>query len=122
MNKKGYTLVELIAVFIIIALIATIVIVNFDSSITKTNNKKEQHFKTELEKAACVFIDLQENASYKNTCYSSGTCNVTVEQLINSGILTDDYIDPSTDEKISKNLVVHVTWNSSGIKTCTFTR
>lgn len=122
MNKKGFTLIELIAALVIIALISTIVIINLDSVVNQTNSRKEADFKTDLEKAACVYIDLQANASYKNTCYSSGTCNVTVAQLISGGIITSDMEDPVTKQNISPSLVVTVTWNNLGVKTCTFNR
>ena len=122
MNKKGYTLIEIIAVMVIIALITTIVILNFDTSIGKTNTKKEEAFVTDLEKAACVYIDLKENAIYKSTCFSSNTCSVTVGQLITSGMLSADLTDPTTNEAVNQQLTVSVTWDSEGTKTCTFTR
>lgn len=122
MNKKGYTLVEIIAVIVIIALITTIVILNFDTSIGKNNNKKEEAFINDLEKAACVYIDLKENIAFKNTCYSSGTCTVTVGQLVTSGILSSDMKDPSTNSNVDQQLAVSVTWDNEGTKTCTFTR
>ncbi|MBR5662027.1 MAG: prepilin-type N-terminal cleavage/methylation domain-containing protein [Bacilli bacterium] len=122
MNKKGFTLIEIIAVIVIIALVTTIVILNFDNSLNKNNNKKEEAFVTDLEKAACVYIDLKDNAIFKNTCYSLGTCTVTVDQLITNGILSSDMKDPSTNQNIDKNLTVSITWDSDGTKTCTFTR
>ena len=122
MNKRGYTLIEIIAVIVIIALVTTIVILNFDTSIGKTNTKKEESFVTDLEKAACVYIDLKENTAFKNTCYSSGTCTVTVGQLVTSGILSSDMKDPSTNNDVDQQLSVSVTWDNEGTKTCTFTR
>ena len=122
MNKNGYTLVEIIAVLVIIALIATIVTINFDNSINKTNTKKEQAFVSDLEKAACVYIDLKENAIYKSTCYPSSNCSVTVNQLITNGMISEDMIDPSTNNKVNKQLVINVSWDSEGTKTCTFNR
>jgi prepilin-type N-terminal cleavage/methylation domain-containing protein len=121
-NKKGYTLVEIIAVLVIIALIATIVILNFDNSIEKTNTKKEQAFVNDLQKAACVYIDLIENATYKQSCYSSNLCTVSASQLILSGMISDDLIDPTTNTKIAPTLSVNVTWDSEGTKTCTLNR
>lgn len=121
MNKKGYTLIELIAVVVIIALIATIVALNFDTIIGKTNTKKNNAFKDDLEKAACVYIDLQVNQGVKEACYSSG-CSVTAEQLIISGLISDDLIDPTTNHEVNKSLVVNITWDSEGTKTCELNR
>ena len=121
MNKKGYTLIELIAVVVIIALVATIVALNFDNIIGKSSSKKLDSFEDDLEKAACVYIDLDANASTKNACYPSN-CQVTVEQLVTSGLILDDTIDPSTNQKVSQSLVVRVTWDENGTKTCTLNR
>ena len=112
MNKRGYTLIEIIAVIVIIALVTTIVILNFDTSIGKTNTKKEESFVTDLEKAACVYIDLKENTAF----------TVTVGQLVTSGILSSDMKDPSTNNDVDQQLAVSVTWDNEGTKTCTFTR
>lgn len=121
MNKKGYTLIELIAVLVIVALISTIVILNFDNVFTKSNTKKDESFKNDLEKAACAYIDLDENTSFKNSCYPS-TCSVTVSQLVTSGMIADDMIDPVTNNKVSQSLVIRVSWDSSGTKSCTLNR
>lgn len=122
MNKKGYTLVELIAVVVIIALISIIVILNFDTIIGKSNNKKDKAFKDDLEKAACVFIDLKANAVFKQSCYPSKTCTVRVSQLISAGLITDEYTDPATNKAIDPQLSVVVSWDDNGTKTCTFNR
>ena len=121
MNKRGYTLIELLAVVIIIIMVATIVALNFDTILGKSNNKKIDSFDDDLERAACVFIDLRENASIKNSCYPS-SCQVTVEQLITSGLILDDVVDPSTNQKVNKNLTIGISWDENGIKTCTLNR
>ena len=120
MNKKGYTLVELIAVFVIIAVISTVVILNFDHSIDKGNEKKEKAFVADLEKAACIYIDLRDNKTIKDNCYPN--CNVTTQELITGGIISDDLIDPSTNNAIRTDLTINVVWDANGEKICTFSR
>ena len=120
MNKNGYTLVELIAVFVIIAIISTVVILNFDHSVSKSNEKKDEAFISDLEKGACVYIDLNENKTTKDSCYPR--CSVTTSQLINSGIIADDMVDPSTNDVIDPSLTINVVWDASGAKKCTFNR
>lgn len=122
MRKNGYTLIELIAVIALIAVVAIIVILNFDNSVTKSNNKKKNNFKTEIENAACVYIDLKDNASYKSSCYSHNNCSVTASQLINSGMISDELIDPETEQKISPTLSIDVRWDEEGLKTCALNR
>lgn len=122
MKKNGYTLIELIAVIVIIGLVSTIVVLNFDNIIGKSDNKKEQSFTKDLEKSACVYIDLKENITYKNTCYPSKHCSVTASQLITSGLISDELIDPTTNNKVNKNLVINISWDENGTKSCTLNR
>lgn len=121
MNKKGYTLIELIAVVVIIAMVAIIIVVNFDKILGKSDDKKVSAFESDLEKAACVYVDLKENNVFKSSCYPN-TCTVTVASLISSGLVKDDTIDPVTNNTVSKTLTVSVTWDNEGTKNCTLNR
>lgn len=122
MNKKGYTLVELIAVIAIIAILATILIMNFDGVINKNKQKSDNFFKEEVEKAACVYIDLKSHKTIKDACYPSKNCSITANDLITDGLISDELKDPVTGNKINKNLVINITWDLEGTKTCTLTR
>lgn len=121
MDKKGYTLIELIAVVVIIAMVAIIIVINFDRILGKSDDKKEAAFKADIEKAACVYVDLKENSIFKSSCYPN-TCTVTVANLISSGLVKDDEIDPVTNNVVSKTLTVSVTWDNEGTKSCTLNR
>lgn len=119
MNKKGFTLMEMIAAVIIIGIIATTVAISFTNILNKNNEKKYKEFKRELEQAACVYIDLNEYKQVKASCFSSGTCNVKVKALVESGLIDDDMINPQTDAKVNQNLTVQVKWDANKNKTCT---
>ena len=94
MNKKGFTLVEMMAAVIIIGII-------------------------ELEQAACVYIDLNEYSQVKASCFPSGTCNVKVKTLVEGGLIDENLINPQTDAKVNQNLTIQVKWDASKNKTCT---
>ena len=118
MNKKAFTLIELVAAVIIITIITVTVTISMKNAYRKSEDTKYAEFKREVEQAACTYIDLTENRDFKSSCFSSGVCNVTVKKLVSSGLIAEDLINPSTDEKINQNLVVRVSWDADSAKTC----
>ena len=68
MNKKGFTLVELIACIAIIAVIATITIISFN----KKDNAKVNNIENKIKDASIVYLDanielnkkIEENEGY----------------------------------------------------------
>ena len=121
MNKKGFTLIELMAAIIIMALLTIVVTVNLSKTQQKSEQKRIAQFKQQVEDAACTFIDLTINRSVKDdpaVCPSSSRCVVTFDMLVNDGLLSSDLVNPNTGNKaINDNISVKITW-SSGVKTC----
>ena len=111
MNKKGFTLVELLATIAILVLMSVIIGVNITSILRSTEDTQENFDKEQIEKAACVYVDSSLNT---NKCSSkSETCyEVKVNDLILSGLLDDIY------ESIKDNSIT-INWND-GEKTCTY--
>lgn len=86
MNKKGFTLVELLATITILILMSVIIGVNITSILKSTENNQKDFDKKQIEKAACVYVDSDSLCSEHN-CDN----NVTIEALIKSGLLDESY-------------------------------
>lgn len=104
MNKKGFTLVEVLAVIVILSIIALIVFPEINKIM---KNSKEKAYNTQiqsLEEAAQKF-------ALKNTIYypapGARTC-LTLSQLKSAGeIETDDITDPrDSTQKINGVIVI----------------
>ncbi len=81
-NKKGFTLVELLVVLVILAIIMSIAIPSITSSVERSR-QKERNSKIELIKSAAeLYAD-----RHKNTLSSS---NITIKMLIDDGLLTKE--------------------------------
>lgn len=118
MNKNnGFTLVELLASIVIIAILSTVVVVSFDKMMDKKDDKLKKEFKDQAEKAACTFIESTEYSFIKTSCYPN--CHVEFESLIKAGFIADDKINPYTDEVVDPTEYVEVVWRD-GIKSCTY--
>lgn len=105
MKQNGFTLIELIAVVVIIALVMVVTIPQVMSTMTKSNVKKAESFENDLEIAAQSYVEnnwndfkkefIQNNKS-DYYCLSLGT-------LLQNGYIKNTDIDPSTNEVIDIN-------------------
>lgn len=121
MKRNGFTLTELIAVFVIIGLVI-IVAIPVSNSIMKNNEKERAMLYVEtLEKAVITYCDL----------YYSGdnSCTVSYNEL-KSKKLVNDYnykgvkanIDDDTKFEINGNIEVEFKKDDNCVYTCTKTQ
>lgn len=82
MNKKGFTLVELMATIGLLAIMSLVIGVNITSILKSTKQNEEEFNKEQIEKAACVYYSSEE--------LNSGE-EITVGKLIDSGLLDETY-------------------------------
>lgn len=107
MNKKGFTLVELLATIAILVLMSVIIGVNITSILRSTEKNEEEFDKKQIEKAACVYVDSDGLCTSKN-CDS----NVTIKILIEKGLLDEEvYRDKTGTITVTRN---------NGLKECEY--
>lgn len=95
MNKKGLTLVELLAVVVIISLIAAILFPMVNGLLKDSRNKTKTADESSVVEAAKMYIadnpDLvDDNAYVDSTSSYLGTVSVTIGTLIDEGYLDID--------------------------------
>ena len=101
--KKGFTLVEVLAIIAVLGIILITVVPNIGGSIEK---KKEEEYKK--------IINLIENAAKTYYSYNNDIMSVGVDELLKEDLITTDLINPITNEKITG--CVNVTTDEDGIK------
>ena len=84
MNKKGFTLVELMATIGLLAIMSLVIGVNITSILKNTKQREEDFNKEQIEKAACVYYSSEE-------LNPSGSKEIFVKNLIESGLLDETY-------------------------------
>lgn len=99
MNKKGFTLIELLSTITIMTLIATIASINIIKILDEKELENKKREESIIEKAACVYIELNKNKELKENCLTIG-CDIDTDTLIKEGLI---------DEKeISKKERIHI--------------
>ncbi|MBQ8193539.1 MAG: type II secretion system protein [Bacilli bacterium] len=119
MNKKGFTLVEIILVIAIMALLVIILVPNIFIMIDKNNEKSFNNLKNNIESAAKIYVT-NNKYNLNITCYDQNkpdktTTEIKFQTLIDSGELKTDstgkITNPINDSEILLSNVVKVIYN-----------
>ena len=121
MNRKGFTLVEVLLTIAILALILIIMVPNVFVLVEKNNVKSCENLIKNIESSTKIYVTNNKyNLGIK--CYDNNNpedtiLKITLNDLINSGDLTTDgsgkITNPIHDTEISLTNIVNVTYNCS---------
>lgn len=110
--KKGFTLVELLGVIVLLGVIATIVVTIVDKTLKDSrNNAYDIQINNIIEDTKNYFVD---NSNYLPSLGNSYT--VTLKILRENGYVTEDIISPISKNKFSENTTIVVTNTNEGYK------
>ena len=110
-NKKVFTLIELLVVIVILIVIMSIAIPSVTSSIERSKDKQKKQVIKLVESSAELYYD-----SHKN----SGVTEITIPDLIDNGYLTKAEAKDPFYEKRTVCGSVSIETNANGIKTFKF--
>ena len=110
-NNKGFTLVELLAVLVILAAIMGIAIPSITSSMERTKEKQNEEKKAMIESFAELYVADHKNAIY-NKLGTNTECYISIVTLKNEGYLTDD-ADKDVDGNTMNGVIIFNKVNNS---------
>ena len=120
MNKKGFTLIELIMVIVLIAILSLILIPNIFTLLNKSKISSCESLKKNIESAAKTYVI---NNKYELNFSCNTPKDITLETLIIAGDLKVDssgqITNPLDDSIIALSNTISVTYNCSS-KTFTY--
>lgn len=105
LNNKGFTLVELLAVLVILLAIMGIAIPSISSSLERTKAKQNEVRYKMIESAAEQYVTDHKNAVY-GKLGSNTKCFILVSKLKEYGYLTDDEMKDADGASLSTKYVV----------------
>lgn len=109
MNKKGFSLVEVLAVFVIFSILLLIMIPNINSVTRKTRNQLHETQIKILKEAANIFI-----TDYINMIPIENNESITIELklLKDMDIVDQDFKNPITDKYFADDMLLTITNNN----------
>lgn len=122
-NKKGFTLVELIATILLITLSSTIIVINLQGSTGSEDNSLKSKNDKQITDVACNLID-SLNASNvigmtRDSCKNNNDgCSITLQTLIQNGFIDGytTYDDTGKTIQDSLNIAetkVNIKWKNA---------
>lgn len=123
MNKKGFTLIELIITIGVMVLVGLVIVTNMTGLFSKNEDADYENFRKKL-RMRRVFMLKKEWEENKNKCKNhvvGANCVITTTTLIKAGLLEESLKDPNTGHYVKDNSKYDVTvsWASDGEKKCT---
>ena len=91
LNKKGFTLVELLVVIVILGVIMSIAIPSITSSIERSKDKQKTQIIKLIESAGELYVDKHKNTVKKG--------QITLNQLIEDELITKEEMKDPFNEK-----------------------
>ena len=117
MNKKGFTLIEVIVVIVIIVILSLILIPNVMLFINKNDINSCEKLITNIESSAKIYVS--ENKYTLGFDCSNVAKEISLKTLVEEGDLSSPIINPITKEEIDLNTTIAVTYNCTD-KTFTY--
>lgn len=93
MKNKGFTLVELIAMIIILSVIMLLSFSSLTKAIERSYSQKEDDFKDKLITATTLYVETHLS-NYPTLETNGGTVNINLEELIREGYLDKNIYRP----------------------------
>ena len=110
MNKKGFTLVELITTIGLLSIIAIIAFVSINSIIKESKNKNCKSLISNIETAAKEYVsDHRYDKNFVNEVKSTLTFDTTAQYLINNNYLSSPIVNPYTNEELTNPECINIT-------------
>lgn len=105
LNKKGFTLVELLVVIVILGVIMSIAIPSITSSIERSKDKQKEQIIKLIVSAGELYVD-----KHKNTVKPG---QITLDKLIGDGLITAQEMKDPFNEK--STLCGYISYNGSDV-------
>lgn len=110
MNNKGFTLIEVMGVLVLLTIIIMVIIPNVTNTLKKTNLEQLEKYEETLCLAAKSYA-LEENVTISGTIYVNGTT------LISKNYLSSSLSNPNT-KKNAKNDRVSLKYKANNAIEC----
>ena len=112
-SRKGFTLVELLGVIVILSMIVLVTVPALITTLTNSEEKAKEEFEKTMFLAAETYFQ-KHSELFPQLYESNGKAYVQIRTLIEEGYLKETLIDPNTDQQVDQSTSVQAVLNSDG--------
>ena len=118
-NKRGFTLVELIALLGIIAIMLLLTAPSLINQIETTKKNNYDSFVSDLCLAAEAYLNHSDVDGADDLKNSGDTLSISVVDLISAGYVKSNLKNPKTDQTLTSSDILTITLTEDMTYTCT---
>lgn len=116
MNKKGFTLLELMTVLVIISVVSVSSIIVFDTANDESAIVSRRDQYKAIQRDAILFLDM--NDTWLSQFVNKGYMFIKLNELQNKNYVNPNLVDPVTYEDIPSHYLVRVYIDDDKINSC----
>ncbi len=110
MNKKGYTLIEIVVVIAIVAAVGTFGAIGLSKVISNSKEQRYDEMITDIKAAAntyfTIYSEKEEYAYLKNDLYTNGSVTIPISELQDSLLVDQKLKNPKDNESVNGCVVI----------------
>ena len=110
MNKKGFTLVEILVSIGLLALLGSVIAISLNRVFKDNNKRHYNEYVEKIKSSAMLFVN--NTVDIINDLNDNSFKIITIGDLIDNGYVNDSLVNPSTDEKVGKEEKIQVSYDS----------
>ena len=110
MNKKGFTLVEMLGILVVLSIIAVISVPAITASLKRAKQEEYDNWLKSLYIAAEEYTESHREEFYEVN--AGGTSYLSIQLLLDQGYLKESVVDPETNQDITDIAIVRITVNT----------
>ena len=118
-NKKGFTIIELIMVIVIISILSLVLVPNIITFNNKNKIKSCESLEKNIISAAKIYVTNNKYDLGFGCSETTKTITITLQTLVDSGDLISPITNPMTKDEIDLNKTITVTYDCTN-KTFTY--
>ena len=113
MNKKGFTLVEIIVVIGLLAIFGVAIGISLNRNMKKNQETSVKEFNQKIIGAANLYASNNETILI-NLYEEKGFTTIKVNDLIDAGLISDNLVNPETNKKVTGEEPIRIELDSAG--------
>ena len=121
--KKGFTLVELLGVVVVLSIVLILAVPNIINTFRRTNQNEFDSYVKNLKVAAENYVERNRNF-FEQFNHDGGKAFISIKQLEDEGLIRNSVVDPEDEEGrlVDNNFTIVVERNDDGMLEYSFER